>query len=133
ELAADLSHRRRLLEQRPVSDREIAADHAAVAVDQAVGNTIPVLGKRPRARFGMVSPTVRDQIYPLINLSADEFTAKLRPCTKAFEEWRYIYELPGKQIDYDFLYAAANSFFAIAMTLIESPAGSVAAPRGGHN
>jgi hypothetical protein len=33
ELADDLRHRRRLLEQRPVPDRQIATDHAAVAVD----------------------------------------------------------------------------------------------------
>jgi hypothetical protein len=75
--------------------------------------------------FDAVSPTVRDRIYPLMSLSADEFTVKLRPCAEAFEQWRYIYESAGRHIDYDFLHAAANAFFAIAMTLIDSPAGSV--------
>jgi hypothetical protein len=44
ELAKDLSHRRRLLEQRTVPDRKIATDHAAVAVDQAVADAVHVLG-----------------------------------------------------------------------------------------
>jgi hypothetical protein len=49
DLAKDPSHRRRLLEQRPVTDRQVAADHAAVAVDQAMGYAVHVLGKHPRA------------------------------------------------------------------------------------
>jgi hypothetical protein len=45
ELAEDLRHRWRLLEQLPVTDRKIAADHAALTIDQAVGDTTDVLGK----------------------------------------------------------------------------------------
>jgi hypothetical protein len=50
---------------------------------------------------------------------------KFRPFAKAFEGWRYIYESAEGYIDYDFLHAAANAFFATAMTLLDSSAGSV--------
>ena len=50
QLAEDLRHRRRLLEQRSVPDREIAADHAAVSVDQAVGDAVHMFPKMSRVR-----------------------------------------------------------------------------------
>ena len=37
------THRRRLLEQRTVRNREVAADHAAVTIDQAVGDAVHML------------------------------------------------------------------------------------------
>ena len=100
-----------------------AAELALKAILAVEGR--PATGHDLAKLFDAVSPTVRDQIYPLMRSSADEFTAKLRPCANAFEEWRYIYESVGEDIDYDFVHAAANAFFAIAMTLIDSPAGSV--------
>src|ERR1700730_18429179 len=39
----------RLCEPRTVADRQVATDHASVAIDQAVGDAVDMLGKRPRA------------------------------------------------------------------------------------
>jgi hypothetical protein len=105
---------------------------SAFAAELALKAILTVEGRRPTGPehnleklFDAVSPTVRDRIYPLMSLSADEFMVKFRPCAKAFEGWRYIYESAEGYIDYDFLHAAANAFFATAMTLLDSSAGSV--------
>jgi hypothetical protein len=48
ELAEDLSHCRCLLEQWPVTDWKIAADHTAIAIDQAMRYAVQSLGEPPR-------------------------------------------------------------------------------------
>ena len=50
QFAQQISHRRGLREQWTIPDRQVATDHAAVAIDQAVGDAVHVRGKRPRAR-----------------------------------------------------------------------------------
>jgi HEPN domain-containing protein len=82
---------------------------SAFAAELALKAILTVEGRRPTGPehnleklFDAVSPTVRDRIYPLMSLSADEFMVKFRPCAKAFEGWRYIYESAEGYIDYIF-------------------------------
>jgi hypothetical protein len=72
--------------------------------------------------FALVSPPVRSRVFPVMRLGEDQFTTKLSSCAKAFVQWRYVYEYPaGLQIDYEFIYNAANAFFAIAMGMLDAP------------
>lgn len=47
QIAQHRSHSRCLLHQWPVGDRQVAADHAPVAVDWAVRETVDLVGERP--------------------------------------------------------------------------------------
>ncbi|MBY0574248.1 MAG: hypothetical protein K2P84_11245, partial [Undibacterium sp.] len=67
--------------------------------------------------FGLLSDSDRIWFIEEMKLSTDDFTQKLTLVSKAFIDWRYVYEKPEQDIDYSFL----SELAVLASTLSSSP------------